>query len=285
MLIINGAMGTELMDQGIMLPLPLWSAQANTGEPQIVQNIHQKYVDAGADIITTNTFRTTTWSYRRAEYSPKRAQRKAKESLMKAIDLGRSVNPKILAGSITSINDCYEPDKFPGKSIAEDSYGETLEWFTEAGVEHIFLETMGHLEEIKIAIDASKNISELYLSLIIKDKEHLLSGDLIEDVFPIVNDKISCLMLNCNTIDITNRVLDSFINNWNSKWGVYPNLGLTKPEPDGKMIQKVDDDEFERTMISYIKKSPTIIGACCGSSPKHIRKIKNLLKSKMLTRS
>ena len=158
-----------------------------------------------------------------------------------------------------------------------------MEWFTEAGVEHIFLETMGHLEEIKIAIDASKNISELYLSLIIKDKEHLLSGDLIEDVFPIVNDKISCLMLNCNTIDITNRVLDSFINNWNSKWGVYPNLGLTKPEPDGKMIQKVDDDEFERTMISYIKKSPTIIGACCGSSPKHIRKIKNLLKSKMLT--
>ena len=285
MLIINGAMGTELMDQGIMLPLPLWSAQANTGEPQIVQNIHQKYVDAGADIITTNTFRTTTWSYRRAGYSPKRAQRKAKESLMKAIDLGRSVNPKILAGSITSINDCYEPDKFPGKSIAEDSYGETLEWFTEAGVEHIFLETMGHLEEIKIAIDASKNISELYLSLIIKDKEHLLSGHLIEDVFPIVNDKISCLMLNCNTIDITNRVLDSFINNWNSKWGVYPNLGLTKPEPDGKMIQKVDDDEFERTMISYIKKSPTIIGACCGSSPKHIRKIKNLLKSKMLTRS
>ena len=285
MLIINGAMGTELMDQGIMLPLPLWSAQANTGQPQIVQNIHQKYVDAGADIITTNTFRTTTWSYRRAGYSPKRAQRKAKESLMKAIDLGRSVSPKILAGSITSINDCYEPGKFPGKSIAEDSYGETLEWFTEAGVEHIFLETMGHLEEIKIAIDASKNISELYLSLIIKDKEHLLSGHLIEDVFPIVNDKISCLMLNCNTIDITNRVLDSFINNWNSKWGVYPNLGLTKPEPDGKMIQKVDDDEFERTMISYIKKSPTIIGACCGSSPKHIRKIKNLLKSNKLTRS
>ena len=267
MLIINGAMGTELMDQGIMLPLPLWSAQANTGQPQIVQNIHQKYVDAGADAIFPE------------------ALVEAKESLMKAIDLGRSVSPKILAGSITSINDCYEPGKFPGKSIAEDSYGETLEWFTEAGVEHIFLETMGHLEEIKIAIDASKNISELYLSLIIKDKEHLLSGHLIEDVFPIVNDKISCLMLNCNTIDITNRVLDSFINNWNSKWGVYPNLGLTKPEPDGKMIQKVDDDEFERTMISYIKKSPTIIGACCGSSPKHIRKINNLLKSKMLTRS
>ena len=278
MLIINGAMGTELMDQGIRLPLPLWSAQANIEEPQIVKNIHQNYVDAGADIITTNTFRTTTWSFRRAEYSPKRAQRKAKESLMKAIELARSVNPKILAGSVTSINDCYEPDKFPGKSIAEDSYGETLEWFTEAGVEHILLETMGHLEEIKIAIEASNNISRLYLSLIVKDKQNLLSGHMIEDLFPIIKDKILCLMLNCNTIDMTNKVLNSFIDSWNSKWGVYPNLGITKPEPDGKMIKKVDDEEFEKTMISYIKKSPSIIGACCGSSPTHIRKIKDLLK-------
>ena len=122
-------MGTQLISHGIKLPLPLWSAQANIEESQIVQSIHKDYVEAGADIITTNTFRTTTWSYRRAEYSPKRASRKAKDSLMKAIDLARSVNPKILAGSITSINDCYEPHEFPGKSIAEDSYGETIEWF------------------------------------------------------------------------------------------------------------------------------------------------------------
>jgi homocysteine S-methyltransferase len=120
-LIINGAMGTELMDKGVKLPLPLWSAEANINASEIVKGIHQNYVDAGADIITTNTFRTTTWSYRRAEYSPKRASERAKESLMKAIELARSVNPKIIAGSVTSINDCYEPDEFPGKSISEDS--------------------------------------------------------------------------------------------------------------------------------------------------------------------
>ena len=72
-LIINGAMGTELMDKGVELPLPLWSAEANITAPEIVKGIHQNYIDAGADIITTNTFRTTTWSFRRAGYSPKRA--------------------------------------------------------------------------------------------------------------------------------------------------------------------------------------------------------------------
>ncbi|SVB42843.1 uncharacterized protein METZ01_LOCUS195697 [marine metagenome] len=277
-LIINGAMGTELMDKGVKLPLPLWSAEANINASEIVKGIHQNYVDAGADIITTNTFRTTTWSYRRAEYSPKRASERAKESLMKAIELARSVNPKIIAGSVTSINDCYEPDEFPGKSISEDSYGETLEWFIEAGINNIFLETMGHLEEIKIAIEASKDVSKLYLSLIVKDKDHLLSGHMIEDIFPIVKDNILCLMLNCNTIDMTNRVLNSFIDNWNLEWGVYPNLGLTKPEPDGEMSAVIKDDTFKKTMLSYIKKSPSIIGTCCGSSPRHIRIIRDLLK-------
>ena len=197
---------------------------------------------------------------------------------MKAIELARSVNPKIIAGSVTSINDCYEPDEFPGKSISEDSYGETLEWFIEAGINNIFLETMGHLEEIKIAIEASKDVSKLYLSLIVKDKDHLLSGHMIEDIFPIVKDNILCLMLNCNTIDMTNRVLNSFIDNWNLEWGVYPNLGLTKPEPDGEMSAVIKDDTFKKTMLSYIKKSPSIIGTCCGSSPRHIRIIRDLLK-------
>ena len=200
-------MGTQLISHGIKLPLPLWSAQANIEEPQIVQSIHKDYVEAGADIITTNTFRTTTWSYRRAEYSPKRACRKAKDSLMKAIDLARSVNPKILAGSITSINDCYEPDEYPGKSIAEDSYGETIEWFIEGGVDTVLLETMGHLNEINIALEATKNIPTVWLSLIINDRDHLLSGDSLREIYALNIKQLTCLMLNCNTIELTGQSL------------------------------------------------------------------------------
>jgi S-methylmethionine-dependent homocysteine/selenocysteine methylase len=129
-----------------------------------------------------------------------------------------------------------------------------LEWFIEAGINNIFLETMGHLEEIKIAIEASKDVSKLYLSLIVKDKDHLLSGHMIEDIFPIVKDNILCLMLNCNTIDMTNRVLNSFIDNWNLEWGVYPNLGLTKPEPDGEMSAVIKDDTFKKNNVIIYKK-------------------------------
>ena len=92
-------MGTELMARGVKLPLPLWSAESNLTNPKIVSDIHRDYVNAGADIIGTNTFRTTTWTYRKAGYSPKRAQERARASLMKSVELGRSSNPKILANS------------------------------------------------------------------------------------------------------------------------------------------------------------------------------------------
>ena len=275
-------MGTQLISHGIKLPLPLWSAQANIEEPQIVQSIHKDYVEAGADIITTNTFRTTTWSYRRAEYSPKRASRKAKDSLMKAIDLARSVNPKILAGSITSINDCYEPDEYPGKSIAEDSYGETIEWFIEGGVDTVLLETMGHLDEINIALEATKNISTVWLSLIINEKGHLLSGDSLREIYALSIKQLTCLMLNCNTIELTKQILNPFIDNSTLNWGVYPNLGLTQPELDGEIHGIVDTEKFKESIISYLDKKPYIIGACCGSTPNHIRIIRDLIEKKTI---
>ena len=59
-------MGTELVSRGVKFTLPLWSAEANLLNPSIVTSIHQNYVDEGADIITTNTFRSTTWTYKKS---------------------------------------------------------------------------------------------------------------------------------------------------------------------------------------------------------------------------
>ena len=96
LLIMDGAMGTELIARGLNLPLPLWSAETNITDSEIVSAVHHDYVSAGANIIGTNTFRTTTWTYRKAGYSPKRAQERARSSLMKAVELARSANPNIV---------------------------------------------------------------------------------------------------------------------------------------------------------------------------------------------
>jgi homocysteine S-methyltransferase len=275
-LIMDGAMGTELMARGVKLPLPLWSAESNLTDTEIVRDVHSAYVSAGADILGTNTFRTTTWSYRKVGYTPRRAAERAKTSLMKAVELARSVNPKIVAGSITSIEDCYEPESFPGRGVAEDTYGETVEWFNEAGVDVILFETMGHLDEIDIALQSVKD-QKIWLSLIVKDGDSLLSGHSLDSIFKLGKDKVDCLLLNCNTMDKTDQALEKLNNNWDGDWGVYPNLGLTKPKPDGEMKETVDDRSFYDIISRYLEMNPKIIGSCCGSKPKHTETIYSMV--------
>lgn len=278
-LVLDGAMGTELVRKGVDLPLPIWSADANLTHPEIVLNIHQEYASAGADIITTNTFRTTTYTYRKAGYSKERAQERARDSLMSAVDLARkaTVDTMKVAGSITSIDDCYSPDLFPGKGAAEDTFGELVEWFNEAGVHLLLFETMGHLDEIQIALEASRHVEPTcWVSLILKDGKHILDGHSLDETINLIKTfPVSCLMLNCNKIETTQSALDLFLSLWTDNWGVYSNLGVT--DYDNNYFNTINDSNFKESISLYLESNPTIIGACCGSTPKHIEMIKNLI--------
>ena len=80
-LILDGAMGTELARRGIPAELPLWSAAALLHHPADVLKIHLEYIEAGATIITANTFRTTARTFHRAQI-PDRSSRSAPKTSM-----------------------------------------------------------------------------------------------------------------------------------------------------------------------------------------------------------
>ena len=85
--ILDGAMGTELARRGEELTLPIWSSDCNLNNQELVFKIHSDYIRAGAEIITTNTFRTTSYTYHRAGYSKQNAFERARDSLFFAADL------------------------------------------------------------------------------------------------------------------------------------------------------------------------------------------------------
>ena len=70
------------------------------------------------------------------------------------------------------------------------------------------------------------------------------------------------------------------IDNWGGDWGVYPNMGLTDPEPDGAMDEKVGENDFRKTIKKYLELDPMVIGTCCGSTPNHIETISNMIQGK-----
>ena len=280
-LVLDGAMGTELKNRGVKIPLPLWSADVNLTNPDIVKTIHQDYILAGADIITTNTFRTTSWTYKKMKISIKNAKNRARDSLYQAVECAHKANKngKIkIAGSITSIEDCYEPEKFPGEYLAREVYEETIEWIVDSGVDFILFETMGNIEEIKCALSVVNQYNlPIWLSLIMRKNDILLDGTDMRIVFNELRKyDLYCILTNCNRIQITVDTCERFRNNKIPNWGAYPNIGQT--EYDNDYLKIINNFNFKNGIESILLKNPNVIGICCGSTPQHLKSLKQLMK-------
>ena len=279
-LILDGAVGTQLNTYNISLQLPIWSANANIDYPEIVTKIHKEYILAGADIITTNTFRSTPYTYRKIGFSDNKAYNYAKNSFFKAVDCAYSAIKKNIkiAGSITSVEDCYNPKKFPGKLVAQDTYEQLLEWFTECEIDIIIFETMGNIKEINIALDLVANINKpVWVSLIMKTKDTLLDGTSIEKTLKLIDSyDIDLLLINCNNIDLTIKISKNIQNIRGLDIGLYPNLGFE--ECNNSFNDIIDDENLKKHIKSILNLKPAVIGLCCGSSPSHIKLLRSIIR-------
>ncbi len=283
-LILDGALGTELMRRGVDLPLPLWSAEANATYPEVVLAVHKEYVSAGAHIITTNTFRTTPRSYRNAGHSTDHARRLARDRMQRAVELAQQAafqGQCIVAGSIAPLEDCYVPDLAPEKDIAEEEFEELCFWLEEFGVDIILFETMGNAQEIEGALSAASQVNcPIALSLLLKDGHRLFDGTQAVKIFESAREKeVAILMLNCAPVDIIEAATATMSEYWSGPWGAYPNLGISMPEKSGHIETYITESQFIQQVKHYKNKGASIIGSCCGSTPAHTHLIAKTLRA------
>ena len=282
-LILDGAMGTELMRRGIELPLPLWSSMSNIDQYNQVINIHKDYIESGSDVITTNTFRTTPRTFIKAGYSINEAEIISKQCSNMAIKAAKYAanNENILiAGSVAPLEDCYEPDDFPGKEIAKKEFQFIIDRIIKSGVDILLFETMGNYEEIESVLEASNDINiQRWLSIVLKNKNSILDGTELQKVVELANkNKIDKVLINCTPINIISEALDKFLEFWKGNWGVYPNAGENMPTKNGEFVSKLDDESFCKAIQDYIALGASVVGSCCGSTPNTVRKISNIIQ-------
>jgi len=272
--LLDGAMGTELMRAGLDLPLPIWSGDVNLTHPDYIRRIHEAYLTAGADILTTNTFRATPRAYRNNGYEEHEARQRSHESLERAVELARQTagSDIIVAGSIAPLEDCYEPDLFPGIEFAQREFRELAIWLQDAGIDVILFETMGSWPEIKTALSVTADLQiPRWLSLILKNGNTLLDGTDLTNVLSDIKDYgIEMVLLNCNLCSITADAVDVLLRNWKGSWGVYPNVGAAMPTKEGVIEKKLTIKEFANEINKYLTSGAKVIGACCGSNPDYI---------------
>ena len=104
-----------------------------------------------------------------------------------------------------------------------------------------------------------------------------MSGDRLSDALNMLNNfQIEMVLLNCNPFSRTKKAVDNIVDNWNDSWGIYPNLGIGEPSPDG-CITKYESMEKYMSVVEYgLNVGASVVGGCCGSSPEHIAEIKKL---------
>ena len=286
--ILDGAMGSELIRWGIELPEHIWSAAANLTNPELVLEIHREYVDAGADYITANTFRTTPRAFGKldslvagfVEVNKKDAVLNSRNSLFTAVELAKEAarNSVKVLGSIASLEDCYSPELFPGKNTAITEFRQLGGWLSDAGVDILLLETMNSIAEAEAGLIALQSFElPIWVSFVMKDDEHLLSGDLLLDALTLLqNHSINTVLLNCNPLQRTKKAMILLTENWTGKWGIYPNLGIGEPSPNGRITKYESMEKFTALMEKAIDLGASVVGACCGSTPEQISELSKI---------
>lgn len=265
-------------------------------QPQIIKDIHKSYLEAGADIIETNTFNATSVSLsdygleNYVENINRTAVRIAKE---RAKEFSSKEKPRFVAGSIGPTNkscsispDVNNPST---RAITYDSlfnaYKEQIDILIDEGVDIILLETIFDTLNVKCAIDAVQNIFReknislpLMLSLTISDNAgRTLSGQTIKAfVASVAHAPITSIGINCSfgAKDILPflRELSEIAPYYIS---VHPNAGLPNRfgEYDETPLMMAED------MTLYLnEKLVNIMGGCCGTTPEHIKLLSEIAR-------
>jgi S-methylmethionine-dependent homocysteine/selenocysteine methylase len=237
------------------------------------------YIEAGADIITTNTFRTTRRTLRRANLPDRSLQltniavavaRQAREAFK-----GRET---LIAGSVAPLEDCYRPDLVPHDDDLGVEHAELTARLADAGVDFILLETMNTIREAYAACSAAKATGkEVVVSFICNDKGALLSGESVHEAVEVVSElSPSAFSINCVSPHHIIRAAEELKRATQLPFALYGNVGLPESNKHGwEFTHDILADEYARCALEWRSLGASIVGGCCGTSPAYIRAVAN----------
>ncbi|MGD9677849.1 MAG: homocysteine S-methyltransferase family protein [Vulcanibacillus sp.] len=272
-LIFDGAMGTMLQESGLEVgELP---ETFNFTNPETIIGIHQKYVDAGAKVILTNTFGANELKLIDTSYT-------VEDVINQAVKLAKQVKgDKYIALDMGPIGVLLEPMGILSFSDAYDIFKRQVLAGVKAGVDLVLIETISDLYEAKAAVLAAKENSNLPIicTMTFTDDGRTFTGtDPLTMVTLLEGLGVNALGVNCSLgpkelIPIVEEVL---------KYSsipviVQPNAGLPRIKDD-KTIYDITPEEYGFYIKEMAVKGVRILGGCCGTNDKFIKEIVKVLK-------
>ena len=274
----DGAMGTLLYAKGVFINRCY--DELNLSQPDLIRGIHHDYLQAGAEIIETNTFGAN--SFRLARHS---LADKVKEMNRAGARLAREAAKSFdvwVAGSVGPLGTRIEPLGKTSFQEARDSFREQMEALVEGGVDLLILETFGYLEEIHQAMLAAKEVAPsmpLVAQVTIDEDGNCLDGSAPEIfVAKLVEWGADVVGCNCSVgpvamLDAMERVraLTTL------PLSAQPNAGIPR-SVDGRNIYLCSPEYMASYARKFVATGVRLVGGCCGTTPEHIRVMKSALR-------
>lgn len=275
-LILDGANGTLLYMKGAVPERNLWMSYCNLTNPELVEEVHKEYIASGADIITTNTFRTNPLSVNRSTIRDADIMEKSVGIALNAVE-GTSV---IIAGSNPPAEDCYQMERMVKREVLEENHFAHITSLYRNGAHFVLNETQSHWDEIELICMICKDEDIPFIvSLYFDENLRIKSGETVMDAIELVSEfSPLAIGFNCIKPAAFSRLIQRIKPEFN--WGFYLNCG-DGDFHDEKINCGISPQEYIILVKEALTYSPSFIGACCGSGPEHIKQIKEMFDERV----
>jgi S-methylmethionine-dependent homocysteine/selenocysteine methylase len=285
---MDGAMGTEIDRRSAPIDTAVWSARVLEEDGDVVREIHEDYVRAGADLQVTNTFATARHVLQRAGLGGRfeELNRGAVELCRQAIAAAADGRERWIAGSMSTYAESSDRSKLPGLPELRTNFVDQARLLADAGVDMFALEMLSDVE-VSCALAEAAATTGLPFSLgftleygddgnTVETKEHLRGAGpavfeatltRVLDLLPATSDVMVGVMH--SDFDVTDAALEIVSRSFDGPVVVYPNSGVYEM-PHWRFETVCAPDEFVERALRWVDTGAAVVGGCCGLGPAHI---------------
>lgn len=276
--LLDGAMGTQLISKGIEP-----GAAPNIVSPEVVSEIHREYIQSGSDIITTNTF-----ILNRIYLETHNINVDIFEANRAGVNIAKNISKEgtYVLGNIGLTGQLLEPYGTYKEEQFYNAFKEQAEILAENGVDGFIIETQSDLREALCALKACKSILGLPVIVSFTFSKNprgfvTMMGNFLEDcVEKAIHEGAHVVGSNCGELDPFEmaEVVSAIKSISKVPVIIQPNAGKPKLA-DNKTIYNMTPGAFAEGIKKCIEAGAKLVGGCCGTTPEHIRKVRELLSS------
>jgi len=291
-LLLDGAMGTELRERGVEVPshiTSIWSAQALMAAPDAVVEVHRAYIDAGADVITVNNYAVTPPLLAREQLEDQLEEltHRAVELALRARDAsGRDVR---IAGSLPPLETSYEAALVGEDEAILEDY-RRIAALLAPEVDILLCETLSSAREAVAALRAAREHDrEVWLSWTLMGDlpDRLPSGESVPEAFAAAESiGADAYLVNCCGANFVTSALPLLAGLTDRPIGGYANAAEVIPgdphaaqRPSYAELQRkpLDADGYADAAADWLRAGARIIGGCCSTRPAHVARLRQLI--------